>query len=194
MAWARGDEASALTAWHASLPQIAAGFRFAASAGRDDWAVDYLTHTAPYLGLTGRAELVAEWKAAFETLSIADRSQRAWGLQSLAEAYLCLNQPAAAVPLLEAAQAACANEEGERLWFQATLTLGQALVAADRTAELATLASASRETKSPGNDRNVQLCLSVSALRAFHGVCYTCHQAIPCMKQRPQPIESAVGV
>ena len=141
MAWARGDEASALTAWHASLPHIAAGFRFAASAGRDDWAVDYLKHTAPYLGLTGRAELVAEWHATFETLSITDPSQRAWGLQSLAEAYLWLNQPAAAIPLLEAAQAACANEEGERLWFQATLTLGQALVAADRTAEIATLAA-----------------------------------------------------
>ena len=141
LAWLRGDEASALAAWHASLPHIAAGFRYAAKAGQVDWVVDYLKHTAPYLGLAGQVELVAEWHATFETLSITDPNQRAWGLLSLAEAYLWLNQPAAAVPLLEAAQAACANEEGERLWFQATLTLGQALVAAGRTAEIATLAA-----------------------------------------------------
>ena len=115
LVWLRGDEASALAAWHASLHHIAAGFRYAAKAGQVDWVVNYLKHTAPYLGLAGQAELVAEWRATFETLSITDPNQRAWGLLSLAEAYLWLNQPAAAVPLLEAAQEACANEEGERL-------------------------------------------------------------------------------
>ncbi len=130
MAWARGDETTALAAWRGSLPHIAAGFRYAARAGQADWVVDYLKHAAPYLGLSGQAGLAAEWQAAFEKLAIADPGQRAWALQSLAEAHLWLNQPAAAIPLLEAARAACADQEKKRPWLQAGLTLAQAHLAA----------------------------------------------------------------
>lgn len=132
IAWARGDEATALAAWRASLPHIAAGFRYAAQAGQADWVVDYLKHVAPYLGLSGQADLVAEWQATFAALTVADPGQRAWGLQSLAEAHLWLNQPAAAIPLLEAARAACAAAADQQLWLPATLTLGQAHLAAGR--------------------------------------------------------------
>jgi len=131
--WRHGEERQAFQIWQQTIIYVERGYSYAADLERSDWALEYLRHTSFYLGNSGLGELVERWRERFTSL-VQDREKRSQGGSYLANAYLLLGKPNEALPFLQEARQAWAEEGNERMWLDTTLSLVQAFLAAGQPA------------------------------------------------------------